>query len=292
MKAMQTRKKGHRKPHLFVRLLLMLLSAFLLLPIALTILYSFFPQNELSAFLSLRNSLLQDRWMPILLSPDFASLGQYYQVLLGDHGILLRFLYSVFYTACILIGQAFIIPAMAYSLSAFRFRGRDSIFYMLILLMLLPFQVTMVPNVLMLKSMKLQDTVWAVIIPFWFMPFYVFLLRQYMIGIPRELYEAGQLDSAGPIRCFFHIAVPMSRPVIGAAAALSFADVWNMVEQPMVFLSHREDLQPLSTVFNKLIETPTGIEFAGAVIYLLPALFVYLFFLEDITTGIHLTEQK
>ena len=81
-------------------------------------------------------------------------------------------------------------------------------------------------------------------------------------------------------------------PVIGAAVALSFADCWNLVEQPMTYLSQQTELQPLSVMFNQLVSQSTGVEFAGAVIYILPALFVYLYFLEDILSGIQLTELK
>ena len=282
----------HRTKSFLLHSSLFLLALILLLPVILTFLYSLFSPLEIKEHLLLRGSLDKEKWMPLLFSPQVVSIGQYYRVLLEDNGILQRFVCSCFYAVTILLGQSVFIPALAYALSAFRFKGRSTIFFMLILLMLLPFQVTMVPNILMLRTMKLLDTVWAVILPMWFSPFYVFLIRQYMVGIPHELYEAAQLDGAGTICCYTHIALPACRPVIGASVALSFADIWNMVEQPMTFLTTRDDLQPLSTVFNKLIAMPTGIEFAGAVLYMLPALFVYLFFLEDIVTGIQLTELK
>ncbi len=288
----QAKPARKKKRYRLSRTLLTAIAAVMLLPVVLTVLYSFFSQAEMKAYLSLRGSLSEENWLRILLSPDMFSIGQYWQVLIENSAILRRFLLSTVYTVAILLGQAVIVPSLAYALSAFRFRGRDAVFFMLIMLMLLPFQVTMVPNVLMLRQLNLLDTVWSVILPQWFTPFYVFLVRQYMISVPRELYDAGQLDGAGTVRCFLHIALPVSRPVIGAAVALSFADAWNMVEQPLTFLSHREDLQPLSVVFNRLIENPTGIEFAGAALYILPALFVYLFFMEDIISGMQLTELK
>ena len=113
-----------------------------------------------------------------------------------------------------------------------------------------------------------------------------------MAGLPDELFEAAQVDGAGALRCYFHIALPVCRPAIGAALALSFADCWNLVEQPMTYLSQRVELQPLSVMFNQLVSESSGVEFAGAVLYILPALFVYLYFLEDILSGIQLTELK
>ena len=102
------------------------------------------------------------------------------------------------------------------------------------------------------------------------------------------------MDGAGPFRSFLWIVLPVCRPVLGAAAALSFAESWNLVEQPITYLSAPEaqSLMPLSTMFNQLNRSPSGYEFAGAALYILPALLIYLFFQEDILAGIQLTEMK
>ena len=272
--------------------LLMVLATLMLIPVIVTFLYSFFSPEEIKAFMQTRGSFDADKWMEVKLSPMLFSLTQYYEILIRDTSILRMFVNSAFYTVMILLGQAAVIPMMAYGLSRFRFRGRDAIFFVIIMLMLLPFQVTMVPNVLTLRSIGLLNTVWAVILPMWFAPFYIFLIRQFMLGLPNELLEAGQVDGAGTIRCYFNIVLPVCRPIIGAAVALSFADCWNLVEQPMTYLSQRADLQPLSVMCNQLASESTGLEFAGAALYTLPALFVYLYFLKDILTGVQLTELK
>ena len=125
-----------------------------------------------------------------------------------------------------------------------------------------------------------------------FAPFFIFLLRQYMIALPDELLEASSIDGAGPFRSFLWIVLPVCRPVLGAAAALSFAESWNLVEQPLTYLTTRTDLYPLSVVFNQLTRQSTGVEFAGAALYTLPALFIYLYFQQDILEGVQLTELK
>ena len=131
-----------------------------------------------------------------------------------------------------------------------------------------------------------------VILPMTVAPFFIFLLRQYMISLPADMFEAAQIDGAGPVRCFFHVALPVSRPMLGCAVALSFADCWNLVEQPLTYLSGSTQLYPLSVVFNQLTQKSTGVEFAGAALYTLPALFIYLFFQSDILEGVQLTELK
>ena len=281
-----------KKRHLMTRMILTLLALIILIPLVVTFLYSFFSPAEIKAFMGTRGSFDADKWMEVRLSPRVFSLSQYYEILIRDNSILKMFVNSAMYTVGILLGQAVVVPAMAYALSRFNFRGRDVIFFGIIMLMLLPFQVTMVPNVLTLKRLGLLNTVWAVIMPMWFSPFYIFLIRQFMVGLPNELLEAGEMDGCGTIRCYLHIVMPVCSPIIGAAIALSFADCWNLVEQPMTYLSQRTDLQPLSVMFNQLVQNSTGLEFAGATIYILPALFVYLFFLKDILTGVQLTEMK
>ena len=286
------KKTNRRRRHLLTRFLLVVLALVILLPVIVTVLYSFFSPEEIRAFMDTRGSFSDAAWMDARLSPRMFSLSQYWKILIVDTSVLRMFAMSVFYTVMILLGQAVFVPMLAYALSRFRFKGRNVIFMAILLLMLLPYQVTMVPNVLTLRRMGLMNTVWAVILPMWFAPFYVFLLRQFMASLPGELFEAAQVDGAGTIRCYFHIALPVCRPAIGAALALSFADCWNLVEQPMTYLGQRADLQPLSVMFNQLVGESTGVEFAGAVIYILPALFVYLYFLEDILSGIQLTELK
>ena len=286
------KKTSPRARHLLSRLALSLLALVILLPVAMTAVYSFFSPAEIQAFMGTRGSYDASVFMQIKLAPSMFSLSQYYNILIEDMTILRYFVNSAMYAAAILLGQALVIPMMAYALSRFRFPGRDAIFFLVIMLMLLPFQVTMVPNVLTLRQMGLLDTVWAVILPMVVAPFSIFLLRQYMVGLPGDMLEAAQIDGAGTWRCFIHVVLPVCRPVLGAAVALSFADCWNLVEQPLTYLSGSTQLYPLSVVFNQLTQKSTGVEFAGAALYTLPALFVYLFFQSDILEGVQLTELK
>ena len=270
-------------------LLLVVLSAVILIPIIFTFLYSFFPQSEIKAYLDQRSNY-DGAWMDVLYAPAMFSLRQYYKIFIEDPTYLQLFCNSVMYTAAILLGQALIIPLTAYALS--QFHGRDALFFLIMLLMIMPFQVTMAPSVMMLRWLGLMDTVWAVILPMCFSPFYIFLLRQFMVSIPNELLEAGMVDGVGPVRGFVHVILPVCKPILGAAAALSFADCWNMVEQPMVYLANKSSLWPLSVMFNKISTEGADVAFAGAALYILPALFIYLYFQEDIVAGIQLSELK
>ena len=283
-------RRARKRRHWLAHLLLSATSALLLLPIVFTFFYSFFPKSEIAAYLSLRGHF-EETWLPILVSPKLFSLRQYYTILIEDPTVLQLFLNSVFYGVAILLGQMVFVPSMAYALSRFRFRGREALFFLVMALMLMPFQVTQVPNVITLRILGLMNTRWAVILPMWFAPFYIFLLRQFMVAIPGEMFEAGMMDGAGAVRAYFHVMLPVCRPVLGAALALSFADSWNMVEQPLVYLQNMAD-QPLSVMFNTLTENNKEIAFAGASLYIVPMLVMYFYFQEDILLGVQLSELK
>ena len=290
------RKRRRRKPLRPGRILsyavLIIVCTLLVLPIAQTFLYSFFPQSEMEAYKKTQGNYAQDQWMDILLSPSIVSLGQYYSLLLEKPLYLQLFFNSVYYTLIILLGQALVIPMLSYALSRFRFRGRDALFFMVLMLMLLPFQVTMAPSVLTMRTLGLMNTKWAVILPMIFSPLYIFLIRQYMVGIPGDMFEAAMMDGAGTWRCFAHMVLPISKPILGASAALSFADSWNMVEQPLIYLSNDQGAMPLSVMFNQLSSNDQGVAFAGAALYILPALLIYIYFQEDILLGIQLSDMK
>lgn len=279
------------KRHRGVRLLLASLIVMILLPVAMTFLYSFFSMEEMQLYLTTR-SQSAEKWMEIKLIPKLFSLEQYWDQMIVDTQNLRFYLNSILYTICILFGQMMVVPATAYGLSRFRFPGREALSFLVIMLLLLPFQVTMVPTVLMLRKMGLMDTVWAVILPSVASPLYIFLLRQSMLSIPGELFEAAQMDGAGPVRCYFYIALPVSKAMIGAFIALSFADLWNMVEQPLVFLPTKTVLHPLSVAFQEQSTQGSSSIFAGAALYLLPALMMYLLFQNDIVSGLQLSELK
>ena len=231
------RRQRRRKAHIVSRTLLTLVALLILLPVFLTALYSFFSPQEIQAFMETRGNYDAQAWMDIKLAPQVFSLSQYYNILVEDASVLRLLVNSAMYTGAILFGQALVIPAMAYALSRFRFPGRDAIFFVVIMLMLLPFQVTMVPNVLTLRALGLLNTAWAVILPTCFAPFYIFLVRQFMVGLPQEVIEAAQIDGAGTFRLYTRIVFPMLKPTSTVVLLMSlvnsfkvFDSIWVMTK--------------------------------------------------------------
>ncbi|MBQ4225895.1 MAG: carbohydrate ABC transporter permease, partial [Oscillospiraceae bacterium] len=151
--------------------------------------------------------------------------------------------------------------------------------------MLMPYQVTMVPNYLVTDKLGLLNTRWAVILPGIFSPFAVFLLTKVMKRVPSAFYEAAMLDGANELSVFLHVYLPVCRSAIFSVMMLIFIDYWNMVEQPLILLSDSA-LHPLSVFLSRINSEETGIAFAVAVIYMIPALLMFLYGEDYLVEGI------
>lgn len=172
------------------------------------------------------------------------------------------------------LGQLIVGTPAAWALSRLRFRGRGVVTGLYILLMVMPFQVTMTPNYLVLDSLGLMDTVWAVILPGIFGVFPVFIMMRFFDGVPRALLDCANLDGANPWQTFWHIGLPLGRPGIIAALVLTFLESWSAVEQPMTFL-RAEQWWPLSLRIPLMAQEHPAMAMGASLIALLPAVLVF-----------------
>jgi multiple sugar transport system permease protein len=140
--------------------------------------------------------------------------------------------------------------------------------------MMLPFQVTMLSQYLVLNRLHLMDTTWAVIVPGVFSTFSVFLMYRFFCGIPEELLEAARIDGAGEWKIFLAIGVPLGSSGIFSALVLQFLECFSMIEQPLVFLQTKK-LWPLSLYLPEIKEGQTGFALCCSLVALLPALCVF-----------------
>lgn len=169
------------------------------------------------------------------------------------------------------LGQLLTAIPAAWALSRLRFRGRTMLTGLYILLMLMPFQVTMTPNFLVLDALGLMDTVWAVILPGIYSAFPVFIMLRFFDGIPRDLLDSADLDGADHWETFWYIGLPLGRPGILAAMVLTFLESWSAVEQPMTFL-RKERWLPLSLRIGKMeLSQAMG----AGLVALIPAVLVF-----------------
>ena len=241
-----------------------------LLPTVLTANYGQIFQNAASDAKSFISKTINLKFIP-----DKVSFSQYFTVLLKSPDYLLKFWNSVILVVPIVLAQLMVASIAAYGFTRWRGRVRDGIFFAYVILMLMPYQVTLVPNYLVSDWLGILNTRWAIILPGAFAPFSVFLLTKFMRRIPRSLIESAKLDGAGEWQIFWYICLPQCRSALYSIAILVFIDYWNMVEQPLILLPNA-DMQPLSVYLSKINAGEIGIAFAVAVIYMIPGLLLFL----------------
>ena len=246
-----------------------------LMPIVLTITNSFMSSSEISANYG-SVFATNDKGGKVYISekvnlkfiPDIVSFSQYTTVLLKSPEYLLKFWNSV-----ILVG-----PIVLFQL-------RSLVFFSYVILMLMPYQVTLVPNYLVAEKLNILNTYWAIWLPGIFSPFAVYLLTKFMKRIPVGVMEAAQIDGAGEWQIYRLICMPLCKGALCSAAILVFIDYWNMVEQPLILLSDAE-MHPLSVFLSKINSGEIGLAFAVATIYMVPSLLVFLYGEEYLVDGI------
>ena len=260
-------------------------AIFALMPIVLTILNSFMSTQEIktnySAVFSSLSSNTSDsktylaKEAHLKLIPEMASVEQYATVLLKSPAYLWKFWNSLVLVVPTVIGQMITGSLAAYSFARYRRKRREILFFSYIILMLMPFQVTLVPNYLIAEKLNIINTYQAIILPGIFSTFSVFLISKYMRQIPSSYIEAAKLDGAGEWHIFTRICMPLCKSALYAMGILLFIDYWNMVEQPLILLTDK-DKQPLSVFLSEINSGEVGIAFAASFIFMVPPLLIFL----------------
>lgn len=284
-----------RKKFFFTALLTVfagLTAIIFIMPTVLTITNSFMTSSEISANYGVMfDNISSDKktyiseTLNLKFIPDKVSFSQYLSVLFKSPEYLLKFWNSVILVVPITFFQ--IVTALFASYGFARYDGRikQIIFFSYIILMLMPYQVTLVPNFLVADKLGILNTRWAIILPGIFSPFSVFLLTKVMKRIPTAYIEAAKLDGASEWQIFRHICLPLCKSAIFSVTLLVFIDYWNMVEQPLILLEDKE-MHPLSVFLSEINTGDVGLAFAVAVIYMIPTLLMFLYGEDYLVEGI------
>ena len=263
-----------------------------LLPTVLTITNSFMNETEINAnygkiFATTENGgkvFVSDK-VDIKFIPNKVSFDQYTSVLFKSPDYLFKFWNSVIYTVPIMIFQLVIALLASYGFMRLKGRLKEILFFVYIIICLMPYQVTLVPNFLVSKWLNIIDTRWAIWLPGMFSPFAVYLLTKYMKRIPTSIIEAAKVDGAGEWKILLKICLPLCKGAIYSVAILIFIDFWNMVEQPLILLAD-EYLHPLSIFLSKINSGEIGLAFAVACVYMVPSLLIFLYGEDYLVEGI------
>lgn len=269
--------------------LCLVFAVLFLLPTVLTITNSFMSESEIRAnygmIFSTTTGGYVSKTVNLKFIPDEVTLSQYITGLIKSPEYLLKFWNSIILVVPIVILQVAIASVTAYSFTRWRGRIRSGIFFFYVILNLMPYQVTLVPNYLVSEWLGILNTRWSIILPGMFAPFSVFLLTKFMRRIPYSLIEAAKVDGAGEWEIFTKICLPQCRSALYSIAILVFIDYWNMVEQPLILLDEA-DKQPLSVFLSSINSGEIGLAFAMATVYMIPTLLLFLHGEEYLVEGI------
>jgi multiple sugar transport system permease protein len=227
-------------------------------------------------------------FVDMALVPGWVSLEQY-AALLFDAAYLRKYWNSILITLPVVAGQLCIAVPAAYALEIGAWKHKEKLFFVYMLIMLMPLPVMLVPQFVLANFFEMEDSVFAVILPAFFNPFGVFLLRQFFKTLPVDCIEAAKIDGAGHFVILFAVVTPLVKPAAAALAILVFADYWNVVEQAVVFIADAR-WEPLSVFLSKMGNTESI--FAASCFYMLPALLMFLYGQEYLAEGIQLSGIK
>lgn len=227
----------------------------------------------------------------VLTLPSYPTLSHFGKLLFETPSFFVVFWNSVKMVLLILCGQMLVALPAGWAFARYRFRGKHILLTFYVILMLMPFQVTMLPSYLVIEQLGMMDTQAAVILPAIFSTFPVFIIYRGFVAVPAEVIEAAKVDGAGECMILFRIGIPLGRSGILSALVLGFLEYWNMIEQPLAFIKDKS-LWPISLYLPEIKPEQAGISLAASVVILIPAVLVFLLGQDYMEQGIISTGMK
>lgn len=256
---------------------LFIIVAVFVFPVVYMVACSFMPQSQVNGMLD----FTVDSYKQIELVPKKATFEQFYQVFFRRPEYLMKFWNSVIMTIPTVIGQVVVSSLAAFAFAKLKFPFRDKLFFVYIILLILPLQVTLVPNYIVLDNLDLLNSFLAIILPGTFSAFGICLLRQSILYIPDASIEAARIDGAGYFKIFTKIILPQIKGGLITLTLLCFIDNWNVVEQPLIYFDNK-GMYPLSIALSDISNTDYGVIFACGVMFMIPPLFIFTYGHKDI----------
>lgn len=259
---------------------LILLAIIMLFPFVWMVLGSLKPKAELFA---IPMKLFPSTWMWKNYRDVFQTI-PFFQFYLNTAKI------AVFST----LGQVITCSLSAYAFAKLQFKGRDFLFMLYLGTMMIPYQVTMIPQYELMNNLGLLNSHMALILLHCFSPFGVFLLRQFFVSIPDSLIEAARIDGAGDFRILGQIVLPLSKSALATLVTLKFLDSWNEFTGPLIFLN--EKAKYTLQIGIRTFQQENGVEYtlilAATTLSLIPIVLIYIFAQKYFIEGIAATGVK
>ena len=266
-------------------------------PLIVTVTNSFMPGSDIISHYTTQFSVfdilggLKEKHISIPVIPSQITFSQYKDVLVSRPVFLMLLFNSLKITVPVVLGNLFVSVFAAYGFTLWKWKHKEKIFMIYVVIMLMPLQAVLVPNYIVADQLGLTGSYFAIILPGIFSPFGTFLLRQSMKKIPREYMEAARVDGAGPFYMFLHIVLPQMKSGIAALSMLVFIEYWNIVEQVIIFIKDYYK-QPLSVFLSYLPSENVGLVFAASTIYMLLPVWFLTLGQKDLEKGIEMSGIK
>lgn len=291
--------KRKKSTTIITTIIIIIAAVIALFPIVFTFSNSFMSAKEInSRYSSAINETNEDdfishniHFVRVAIVPENPTTQQYENLFFKSPQYLRMFWNSVILLVPVLIGQVILAPMAAYAFENIQWKGKEAIYFMYIIVMLMPTQILLVPNFIVAGWFGIRESYLAIILPTLFHPLGVFLTRQQLKGFPKDCMEAAALDGANAWQTYSKIVRPNLNSVVAALVVLLFADNWNIVDQAVVFIKEFYR-QPLSVFLGSAVSEEPGMFFAVSVFFMIPALIVFLLGQEHLTEGISLSSVK
>ena len=266
------------------------LSLGILYPVILVFLLSLHDTDELTGIIS---PLIQftGKYANIHYLPQYPTLGSFKDLLIFTPEFYTVFWNSLLIVGAILLFQLIVAVPSAWAFARFQFKGRKLLFNLYVIFMLVPFQVTMLSQYVVLDKFQLMNTRLAIILPTIFSTFAVFLIYRGFTDIPKDVLDSARIDGANEWQVLRYIGLPLGKQGILACLVLSFLDYWNMVEQPLSFLKDKSKF-PLSLYLPMMDLSDAEMILAASVVTLIPAVFVFIIGQDYLEQGIIFSALK
>ena len=270
-----------RNINYFTYIILILGSFFMLMPLVWLVRSSFMELNQIFIFPPV--------WIPEPFTfenyPGVFEAVPFLKYFINTFTILIPSVIGILISCCM----------GAYAFSRLNWPYRDFIFAVLMTTLMLPYAVTLIPTFLIWAKLGLVNTFWPLIIPKWFGAiFYIFLLRQFFLTIPKELDEAAKIDGANPLQILWHVVLPLSRPALITVAIFAALAEWNDFLGPLIYLNNDEDytLAIGLAQFTGLYHSQWNLLMAASTMVVIPVIILFFFAQKHFIEGIALTGTK
>jgi multiple sugar transport system permease protein len=277
--------------------ILLLIGLLFMMPLVITLANSFMAETEIKLAYSTQLSVFDlidgvvEKFRQFRLVPRQISIEQYAQVLVRQPSFLTLMLNSVKIAAPVTIGSLFVSMLAGYGFFIWKWRFKEAVFAVFVVVMLMPLQATLVPNYIIADILGIRHSYLAIILPGIFAPFGTFLARQGMKATPLSCLEAARIDGSSELGLFVKIVLPQQKSTVAALCMLVFVEYWNLVDQAVVFITDYTR-EPLSVYLSRIAEGRIGLVFAASVIYMALPLWFLTLGQKDLQKGIELSGVK